>query len=117
MSLEVLAVTEMKDECFFHGCAQPVIGAASYHSREEHDVVIVWLCAEHAARFGTPPDATTDVLVQEVSRTCRRTEENGALCGAYATHVVITGENWRAGPKAEIRLVSSCARHAEEAGH
>ena len=109
----LLAVTEIKDVCFVYGCRRPVTSAAVYRSNVEHDVVTVWLCTEHGATFETPPDATTDVLVQETSRTCRRTAAGGRFCGAYATHVVLVGTEYE--DRVEIRLTSSCARHAADA--
>ena len=110
--LEILAVTGLKDECYIDGCAKPVVAVAAYHSSLHHDVVSVWLCEEHGSAFEAPNDATTDVLVQQTIRTCQRTTEGGSPCGAYATHVVLTGQQYDDDRKPEIRVVSACEQHA-----
>jgi hypothetical protein len=107
-----LAVTPIKDQCFFDDCDRPTVGAAAYHSSAHRDVVIVWLCEEHGAAFTAPPDATTGVLVQETSRTCRETTDN-RICGAYATHVRVIGGEYDDERRREIRIVSVCERHAQ----
>lgn len=88
-TVEILAVTTIKDVCFVDGCDEDVVGVAAYHSSEHRDVVAVWLCELHGGVFNHPegqkkfmPDATTDVLVQETSRTCRWPITRETVCGA-----------------------------------
>src|SRR5690242_15619391 len=109
--IEVLAVTTIKDECYFDDCTEPVVAVASYHSSLHHDVVSVWLCERDGSLFEAPADATTDVLVQQTIRTCQH-EIAGRTCGAYATHVVLTGRRYDDGRKSEVRVLSVCEEHA-----
>src|SRR3954471_13709852 len=110
----VLAVTGIKDRCYIDGCDAAAVGVAAYHSTTERDVVLVWLCAEHSATFTPPADATTDLLVQEITRTCRQGEAGKAPCGGYATHVVVVGQEYTHDRAPKIRVISNCERHAGE---
>ncbi len=119
VSVETLQVTTIKDVCFVNDCGEDVVGVAVYHSSKHHDIIAVWLCELHAAIFNEPeaqkrliPDATTDVFVQETSRTCRHADEGGVTCGAYATHAIIMGAQYAGGRKPELRILSMCERHA-----
>jgi hypothetical protein len=106
-----LATTEIEDECSFDGCDRPTDGAAAYNSSEHPDVVVVWLCEVHGKSFETPPDAITDVLVQETSPTCSE-ETEGRICGKYATHALVVGGEYDDDRPPEIRIISVCGEHA-----
>jgi hypothetical protein len=72
MEVTTFGATPMKDQCFVQGCSEPVEAACAYSSSSDRDVVVVWLCKEHGSNFRLPPgESRTEVVVQEVSRTCR----------------------------------------------
>jgi hypothetical protein len=105
----------MKDQCFIQGCDGPVEAACAYSSSSKRDVVLVWLCKNHGSVFHlSPGESRTDILVQEVSRTCRGPfGQDGRHCGAYATHLIVFGTEFEDERQAEIRITSVCERHAE----
>ena len=109
-----LAVTAIKNTCYFEGCEQPVVSAAAYHSNLHHGIVEVWMCKEHGEMFTAPEDATTVVTVQETIRTCLAITEDGSMCGAYATHVKVLGGEYADDRQPEIKIVSVCERHSHE---
>jgi len=109
-----LAVTAIKNTCYFEGCEQPVVSAAAYHSNLYHEVVAVWMCKEHGETFTAPEDATTAVTVQETIRTCRATTEDESMCGAYATHIKILGGEYADDRQPEIKIFSVCEKHTQE---
>jgi hypothetical protein len=109
----VLAVTEIADRCSYYDCDEPAVTVAAYHSSRENDVALMWLCGVDGATFNAP-DATTDVVVQEITRTCRAGEVGQPPCGGYATHVVLVGYEYDDDRAPEIRVTSSCERHAGE---
>jgi hypothetical protein len=109
-----LTVTTITNTCYYTGCKQPVVSAAAYHSSLYHEVVAVWMCKEHGETFTAPEDVTTAVTVQETTRKCQATTEDGSTCGAYATHVKILGGEYADDRQPEIKIVSVCERHTHE---
>ena len=103
---DAVCCTSIKSECAGAECAALAVAVASLPGPKGID--LIWVCDEHIegvaaviAERGLDPQCH----MFEISRACRATGTNGALCGAAGDYLVV-----REGGDAVITV---CQRHME----
>jgi hypothetical protein len=102
------AVTIEGKRCSTRGCSGVPEAAILCWTRQDPQLSVVWLCAEHAAATVAAAGGN-DGSVAYVERTCGQ-EVGGVPCGGFATHLAVIRVQ-TARSEQLLRLVSVCDRH------